>query len=65
MICNNPIVSIIIPTYNRADLINRAISSVLNQTFKNFEVIVIDDGLTDNTENKESSFKSFKKYSSE
>lgn len=44
-----PEISIIIPTYNRADLLNRTIQSVLNQTFKNFEVIVIDDGSTDNT----------------
>jgi len=42
--------SLIIPTYNRADFISVAVSSALNQTYSNFEVIVIDDGSTDNTE---------------
>lgn len=45
----NPKISVIISTYNRADLLPRAIASVLNQTFKNFELIVVDDGSTDNT----------------
>lgn len=42
-------VSIIIPTYNRAHLIERSVKSVLNQTYREFELLIIDDGSTDNT----------------
>jgi glycosyltransferase involved in cell wall biosynthesis len=43
------LVSIVIPTYNRADLIGESIDSALGQTYPNIEVIVIDDGSTDDT----------------
>lgn len=46
----NPAISIIIPTYNRAAFIGEAIDSVLRQTFGDFELIVINDGSTDETE---------------
>jgi glycosyltransferase involved in cell wall biosynthesis len=43
------LISIIIPTYNREDFIGVAISSVLNQTHEDFELIIVDNGSTDNT----------------
>ena len=43
-------VSIILPTYNREHLLRRAIDSILGQTYQEFELIVIDDGSTDQTE---------------
>ncbi len=46
---DNPFFSIIIPTYNRAAHIARTVQSVLAQTFGGFEVLVVDDGSTDNT----------------
>lgn len=45
----NDLVSIIMPVYNRNSVINRAITSIKNQTYKNWELIVIDDFSTDNT----------------
>ncbi len=46
---SNPLISVIIPTFNRADKLKQAIDSVFAQTFTNFELIVIDDGSTDST----------------
>lgn len=54
----NKLVSAIIPTYNREKTICRAIDSVLNQTYKNIEIIIVDDGSTDDT------LKLLKKYGS-
>ncbi len=53
---NKPTISIIIPTYNRSQLIVRAVKSVLNQTYQDFELIVVDDASTDNTEEVVNSF---------
>lgn len=50
-------VSVIIPTFNRAKLIKRSIQSVLDQTYQDFEVIIVDDGSTDDTKSVIESFK--------
>lgn len=47
----NVLVSVVMPVYNRENVIRRAVDSVLNQTYMPLEVIVVDDGSTDNTVN--------------
>ncbi len=42
-------ISVILPTFNRGNLIEKSIKSVLNQTFNNIEILIIDDGSNDNT----------------
>ena len=54
MCASNPIptepVSVIIPTFNRRELLGRAIDSVLSQTYEPFELLVVDDGSDDGTD---------------
>ncbi len=51
MIENNsqPLISVVIPTHNRSQMLVRAIKSVLKQTYSNFEIIIVDDGSKDDT----------------
>ena len=46
----NSLVSVIIPTYNRARLLAKAIQSVINQTYVNWEILVVDNNSTDETD---------------
>lgn len=51
------LVSVIIPTFNRAEFLTRSISSVLNQSYNDLELIIVDDGSTDETKEVVESFK--------
>ena len=42
-------ISVVIPTYNRAHVIKRSIESVLNQSYTDFELLIVDDGSVDKT----------------
>ena len=48
-VVDSPKVSVIVPTYNRADRLERALNSIVSQTYQDFELIVVDDGSTDKT----------------
>lgn len=51
------LVSVIIPTFNRSYILGKAIDSILDQTYKNWELIIVDDGSSDNTEELVKSYK--------
>ena len=52
-----PKVSVVIPTHNQAKLLPLAVGTVLEQTFPNFEIIIVDDASTDNTKEMVQGFK--------
>lgn len=56
----SPFFSVVIPTYNHEFFLEKAVQSVLNQTFKNYEIIIIDNHSNDNTENLIKNLKSEK-----
>ena len=48
---NKPLVSVIMPVYNAEEFLDKSVSSVINQTYKNLEILLIDDCSTDNSYN--------------
>ena len=46
---STPLVSVIMPYYKKSEFINASVNSILNQSFKEFEIILIDDELTENS----------------
>ena len=55
-VLKTPLVSVVIPTYNHGHFLGRALQSVLDQTYTNWEAIVIDNHSTDNTDEIVQSF---------
>ena len=45
-----PKISVVVPTYNRLELLKRCLASILSQTFKDYEIIIVNDGSEDGTE---------------
>ena len=50
---NGPLVSVIVPTYKRADRLTKALSSISNQSYKNLEIIVVNDNEVNSEWDKE------------
>ena len=48
----NSLISVIVPVYNVEDYLDRCIESIINQTYKNLEIILVDDGSTDSSGKK-------------
>jgi glycosyltransferase involved in cell wall biosynthesis len=53
---SQPLVSVIVPTYNRAEVVGETIEDLFRQTYRNIEIIVVDDGSTDDTQSKLASY---------
>lgn len=51
-IMSNPLISVIIPAYNHENYVQECINSIIEQTYKNIELIIVDDGSKDSTWNK-------------
>jgi len=49
VVMKTPKISVVLPTYNAGDYLLRAVNSILDQTLTDFELLIIDDGSTDNT----------------